>query len=171
MFQDVTALLAEPGELLIAEPQARKSGNVGDVDLNWHDRRVYRLSTCADPGRAGQRPLSGGDADSIDPVSTETQRPGGNLERNLLGAIALVMVVSGTAGMLTVAEPGWPGIVLRSGIILAAIWVALPSLRRLQRRTWIAIGIPALVLMFRPWLILWGGLAGVVVWVFSRRKR
>ncbi|MDH3500231.1 MAG: hypothetical protein OEM97_08925 [Acidimicrobiia bacterium] len=104
-------------------------------------------------------------------MSTETQRPGGNLERNLLGAIALVMVVSGTAGMLTVAEPGWPGIVLRSGIILAAIWVALPSLRRLQRRTWIAIGIPALVLMFRPWLILWGGLAGVVVWVFSRRKR
>lgn len=170
VFQDLTALRTVPGKLLVTEPEAREPGHVGDIDLNGHDRRVYRLVTSSQPGREQKTP-SGRDADSIVPVSTKAQRTGGNLERNMLGAVALIMIGSGAAGMLTVDDPGWPGIVLRSGIILGAIWVALPSLRRLQRRTWIAIGIPALVLMFRPWLILWGALAGAIVWVFSRRNR
>ncbi len=73
--------------------------------------------------------------------------------------------------MVTQSEPGWPGIVLRAGIILGAIWLVLPNLRRVNRRTWATIGIPALVLLLRPQLILWGAAVGFVVWLLTRWKR
>lgn len=98
-----------------------------------------------------------------------TEAPSRNIERIMLGIAAAVLVVAGTIGMVVSDDPGWPGIVLRSGIILAAIWFALPSLTRLSRRAWVSIGIPAVVLMFRPRLILWGLALGALFFAFSRK--
>ncbi len=89
----------------------------------------------------------------------------------MLAATAAAMIIGGTVGMITQDQPGWPGIVLRSGIILAAIWVATPSLRRVRRKTWLALAIPALVLMLRPRLLVWGLAGGGIAWILTRWKR
>jgi hypothetical protein len=98
-----------------------------------------------------------------------TDAPPRNVERITLGIVATLLIGAGAIGMVVSDDPGWPGIVLRSGIILAAIWFALPNLTRLSRRAWIAIGIPAVVLLFRPRLILWGLALGIAFFVASRK--
>jgi hypothetical protein len=92
-----------------------------------------------------------------------------NPERTALGALAIVAICAGVWGMITSEGPGWPGITLRSGIILAAIWIALPNLRRLRPATWYAMAAPTFVLLARPRLILWGLALGAAIWVANRR--
>ena len=104
-------------------------------------------------------------------MSTPESTADRDYERHLLGAIALIMLGGGAIGLATESDPGWPGIVLRSGIILGAIWIGLPSLRRMRRRTMAAFAIPVVVLMVRPRLILIGVVVGLVVWLVTRQWR
>ena len=131
---------------------------MGDIDVDGHGPGVYRFSTVARPQPSQAIPS---------PQMTDPSPR--NVERIMLGVAAALLVGAGAIGMAVTDDPGWPGIVLRSGIILAAIWFALPSLTRLSQRAWITIAIPALVLLFRPRLILWGLALGVAFFFASRK--
>lgn len=42
------------------------------------------------------------------------------------------------------------GIAARVGLVLAALWIAFPVLTQVDRRTYVFIGLGALVLLWRP---------------------
>lgn len=83
-----------------------------------------------------------------------------------LGVLAVLFLSVGGYGALRRLDPAWPGVMLRAGILLAALWFAAPAFGRLSRRVLIGVGIVAAVIVVRPTLILWGlaaGLAGIVL--------
>jgi len=79
------------------------------------------------------------------------------VRRNLLGLIALGFI--GFAAILCLTPPlaeyrpaGLMG--LRAGIVLGALWLALPDLYRLPRWSWLAVaGVVALVVFARGVLL------------------
>ena len=88
------------------------------------------------------------------------------MHRPTLGVIAALLAVGGVLAMAVDLGEGhvvWGGMLLRSGVVLGAIWLVLPSARRIPAAGWVAIAIFSAVLVFRPRLVVWGLLASVVV--------
>lgn len=92
-------------------------------------------------------------------------------QRITLGLIALAFLAAGGVAAFLGLDPAWPGVVLRAGIILAAIWFAAPAFSRLSRRTAIGVGVVAAVIVIRPTLILWGLVAGLAALVLAGRNK
>ena len=80
--------------------------------------------------------------------------------RPTLGAVALVIFVAGLVVTFIPSMTGddrlWGGILVRAGGILGALWLVLPSARRLPRAAWVGFGVAVSVLVVRPRLALYG---------------
>lgn len=88
--------------------------------------------------------------------------------RRIIGAAALAVVIGG-ALLYWNGEAPTGGVLLRSGVVLAAIWFAWPALARVDTR-WLIPAVLALILIVtRPLLLLWL-LPLLVVLGFLRRS-
>lgn len=88
--------------------------------------------------------------------------------RRIIGAAALAVVIGG-ALLYWNGEAATGGVLLRSGVVLAAIWFAWPALARVDTR-WLIPAVLALILIVtRPLLLLWL-LPLLVVLGFLRRS-
>jgi hypothetical protein len=88
------------------------------------------------------------------------------MHRPTLGVIAALLTITGALAMAIDLGEGhvvWGGMLLRAGFVLGAVWLVLPSARRIPAPVWLGIAIFSAVLVFRPRLVLWGLLAAVVV--------
>lgn len=82
------------------------------------------------------------------------------MSRAYLGVVAAVFLAAGLV-LTFVSDPGpdelaWGGILLRSGMLLGAWWLVLPSAKRIRPAVWVGIGVVVAVLAVRPRWILWG---------------
>lgn len=94
------------------------------------------------------------------------------MNRTALGvAVALLLVVGAVMTVAPDMDSMTGGVLLRSGLVLGAVWLVLPRARELSTTTWLGIGIFASVLVVRPRLILWGLLVGGVVSLLGVRTR
>jgi hypothetical protein len=80
------------------------------------------------------------------------------MHRPTLGVIGALLLVAGAVG-IWLAAPGtqeylWASIVLRSGAVMGAIWLALPAIRGTSKRTLVVIAILAAVLVLRPKMVV-----------------
>lgn len=94
-----------------------------------------------------------------------------NAQRISFGVFALALLIVGAYGAVTSVDPTWPGLLIRAGIVVAAIWFAAPSVSRVSRRTVIGISVVAAVLVIRPRLILLGLAAGVAAALLAGRSK
>ncbi len=88
------------------------------------------------------------------------------MHRPTLGVIAGLLVAGGAFAMLVDLGENhvvWGGMLLRAGLVLGAVWLVLPSARRIPVAGWLGIGIFSAVVVFRPRLVLWGLALSVVV--------
>ncbi len=82
------------------------------------------------------------------------------MHRPSLGVIAAVLLVAGL--VMTFLQGGevddlfWGGVLLRAGGVLGALWLVLPSARRMPRWAWAGLAVLGVVLALRPRLILIG---------------
>lgn len=95
------------------------------------------------------------------------------MHRPSLGIIAFALLVGGTALLVRPVEGDTylGAVTLRSGLVLGAIWLALPNLRRIPRRVLYGIAVVAGVLIFRPRLILYALPVAAMFTVASRWSR
>ena len=91
-------------------------------------------------------------------------------QRITLGIVALGFAAAGLVGWLTGAEVGWPQILLRVAIVLAAIWLAAPGFHRLPRRVAIGLGAGAAMLALRPRFVLGALVLALLVMLLWRRQ-
>lgn len=92
-------------------------------------------------------------------------------QRQILGALAIALVVVGAALALTGAErQDMAGMCVRIGLILGAAWLALPDLQRPGAK-WLfaAIGVFAFVVAKFPKLTIYAGIALVAIAVLRPR--
>lgn len=80
------------------------------------------------------------------------------MHRPTLGAIAAILLLAGAVG-IWLTTPGtqehiWAAIVLRSGAVIGAIWLALPAMRRTSKRALVVVAILAAVLVLRPKMVV-----------------
>ncbi len=97
------------------------------------------------------------------------------MQRTILGIITAGLLVTGIALML------WPGVsdqtaqtggvLVRAGTILAAVWFALPSVRRLPRWIIILLLSAGLLVILRPRLIVLALPVAIVVLLATGRTR
>jgi hypothetical protein len=74
--------------------------------------------------------------------------------RRIIGAAALAVIIGGVFFYWN-GEAATGGVLLRSGVVLAAIWFAWPALARVDTK-WILPALLALgVIATRPLLLLW----------------
>ncbi len=89
------------------------------------------------------------------------------MHRPSLGIIAGALLAVGL--VMTFLQGGdvddlfWGGVLLRAGGVLGALWLVLPSARKMPRWAWAGIAVVGLVLALRPRLIV----VGFVVAVFT----
>jgi hypothetical protein len=88
--------------------------------------------------------------------------------RRIIGIAALAAVVGGGIVYWNGAIANG-GVLLRSGVILGAIWFAWPALARVDRRWLIPAVLAIVVLVTRPALLLWVLPALVVLGLLRRR--
>ncbi|MGQ0848421.1 MAG: hypothetical protein ACT4OP_04780 [Actinomycetota bacterium] len=89
--------------------------------------------------------------------------------RPVLGIVALAL--AGLGGWLWIEDDqATGGIFLRVGLVLGALWLAAPSLRRLDGRRLLPIAIAVALAAARPALLIWLGPA-LLAWVLVRRRR
>lgn len=100
------------------------------------------------------------------------------MNRTALGWLVAAMLLVGGAMLIVAAwDDTFGGVLVRSGVMLGAVWLALPRARELSQTTWAGIAVFGIVLVARPRLILWGFLASLVITIFGvlgrldRRKR
>ena len=92
------------------------------------------------------------------------------LQRITIGVAAVAALAVGGYGIAVSLDPSWPPIVLRSGIILAALWFAAPAFKTASRREWIGVSVVAAVVAIRPRLILWGLAAALIAAIVFGRS-
>ena len=66
-----------------------------------------------------------------------------------IGVVA-VLSLAGAALLAVSGDDTSAGIAARIGLVLVAFWIAFPVLTEVDRRTYLFIGIGALVLLWRP---------------------
>ena len=95
------------------------------------------------------------------------------MHRPTLGILTLALAAGGLTWWL------WPGsagdisgqVVVRASLILGALWVGLPAIRRAPRWLLVTIGVVALVLIARPQFLIWGVLGGLVIGILAGPAR
>ncbi len=96
------------------------------------------------------------------------------MQRAVLGVVSLALIVWGVLDMVwwdTAGAGTTGGVLLRAGLVLGAIWLALPGLRRVPRHLLIwGAGVAAL-LVVRPRLLLIGLPAAIVLAVLTGPRR
>lgn len=95
------------------------------------------------------------------------------MHRPSLGIISLVLLVGGTALLVRPlnGDTYLGAISLRSGLVLGALWLALPNLRRIPRRVLYGIAVLAIVIIVRPRLIVFALPVAAMFSVASRWSR
>ena len=87
------------------------------------------------------------------------------MHRPSLGIASLALIVGGAVFMVWPidGDPYFGAIGVRAGLVLGALWLALPNIRRVPRWLLSAVGVLAAVVIVRPRLILWAiPIAGLV---------
>jgi hypothetical protein len=130
---------------------------VGDVDVYRHGRSV----------RAGSAPAIG---DNLPPVAEGNPLRGTAIALGALGVLAMLI------GLVTIvlADPGegspTGGVLIRTGAVLGAIALVLPSIRKPSLPTVLVAGAGLVLVLVRPGLV-WAALIGWVAWVLLSRQR
>jgi hypothetical protein len=99
------------------------------------------------------------------------------MKRMQIGLIALVLLVSAVVlylmGAVANAMAGTVGGLLRVGLVMGALWLAMPTLTTVFQRTpkWLltATAIAAIIVAIRPTIILYALGALVLLWLFGPR--
>jgi hypothetical protein len=79
------------------------------------------------------------------------------MHRPTLGVISLVLIIGGAILMMRPIDgDSYLGAIsVRAGLVLGAIWVSLPNIRRAPRWLLLAVSVLAIVLIIRPRLLLY----------------
>jgi hypothetical protein len=95
------------------------------------------------------------------------------MHRPTLGVISLVLIIGGTILMLRPIDgDSYLGAIgVRSGLVLGAIWVALPNIRRAPHWLLYAVAVLAAVLIVRPRLVLYALPVAAVVAIVGATSR
>ena len=95
------------------------------------------------------------------------------MHRPTLGVISLVLIIGGTILMLRPIDgDSYLGAIgVRSGLVLGAIWVALPNIRRAPHWLLYAVAVLAAVLIVRPRLVLYALPVAAVVAIVGATTR
>ena len=95
------------------------------------------------------------------------------VHRPTLGVISLVLLIAGVILMLRPPNGDmYLGAVgVRSGLVLGALWLALPNIRRAPRWLLYAVTVVAAVLIVRPRLFLWSLPVAALVAFFGATSR
>jgi len=99
------------------------------------------------------------------------------MQRNLLGVIALVLLVAGGVVALGLAGPAssasWTGSAIKIGLMLGAIWLALPQIERWLVNTpqWLLVAslIGIVLIAIRPWGAVVIVPLLIAMWLFGPR--
>lgn len=100
----------------------------------------------------------------------------GNPLRGTAIAIGVVGVVGMVAGliMILLADPGEAsptgGVLIRTGAVLGAVALILPSIRKPSLPTLLVAGVGLALVLARPGLV-WAALIGWVAWALLSRQR
>ena len=92
-------------------------------------------------------------------------------QRIAIGVIAALFLGVGAVGVIGDLDPAWPQILLRGGILLAAVWFAAPAFSRVPRRVLIGLSVVGLMVVVRPRLILWSIVLGAGISILGGRTR
>lgn len=79
------------------------------------------------------------------------------MTRALLGVVVVVLAAVAAWGWLVADEAILAGVTARTGVVLAAVWVAWPSLLRTSVRSWIITVVAIGLVILRPraaWVVL-----------------
>lgn len=95
------------------------------------------------------------------------------MHRPTLGIISLVLIMGGAILMLRpIGGDSYLGAIsVRAGLVLGAIWVSLPNIRRAPRWLLSAIAVLAMVLIVRPRLMLYALPVAAVVALVGATSR
>ncbi len=95
------------------------------------------------------------------------------MHRPTLGVISLVLIIGGAILMLRPIDgDSYLGAIgVRSGLVLGAIWVALPNIRRAPHWLLYAVAVLAAVLIVRPRLVLYALPVAAVVAIVGATSR
>lgn len=95
------------------------------------------------------------------------------MHRPTLGVISLVLIIGGAILMLRPIDGDTylGAIGVRSGLVLGAIWVALPNIRRAPHWLLYAVAVLAGVLIVRPRLVLYALPVAAVVAIVGATSR
>ena len=95
------------------------------------------------------------------------------MHRPTLGVISLVLIIGGAILMVRpIDNDSYLGAIsVRAGLVLGAIWVSLPNIRRAPRWLLSAVTVLAVVLIVRPRLLLYALPVAVVVAVVGATSR
>lgn len=99
------------------------------------------------------------------------------MQRNLMGLIALLLLVAGGVAALSYTSPtssaSWAGGAIKIGLVLGAIWLALPQIERFLRKTpqWLLVVslIGILLIAVRPWAAVAVVPLLIGMWIFGPR--
>lgn len=125
MFEDDAQLFPIGVQLVWTEVQPGEAGDMGDVDVDRHGSG----SVGEGPGR---------------PI-----RPYRRHMRRLL-AVTTLAVLGGASFAAFGDDTALAGMLFRVGVVLGAIWLAWPSLERIDRRTVWVLAVGGLVILLRP---------------------
>lgn len=95
------------------------------------------------------------------------------MHRPTLGVISLVLIIGGAILMLwPISDDSYLGAIsVRAGLVLGAIWVSLPNIRRAPSWLLWAISVLAVVLIVRPRLLLYALPVAALVALFGASTR
>jgi hypothetical protein len=95
------------------------------------------------------------------------------MHRPTLGVISLVLIIGGAILMLRPIDgDSYLGaIAVRSGLVLGAIWVALPNIRHAPGWLFYAVAVLAAVLIVRPRLVIYALPVAAVVAIVGATSR
>ena len=87
------------------------------------------------------------------------------MHRPTLGVISLILIIGGGILMLRPIDgDSYLGAIgMRSGLVLGAVWLALPNIRRMPHWLLYALAVLAAVLIVRPRLVLYAFPVAAVV--------
>lgn len=93
------------------------------------------------------------------------------MHRPTVGILALLLLATGAATewLVPLDDDLIPGACLRVGIVLAALWLALPNMNRFPRWQLVGLALGLLAVLRWPKLILFAIPIGVLVWLLGPR--
>lgn len=176
MLQDQAKLVLVALELVVAQTETGKTGDMGNINLNRHSPESV--------GKRVRYPSGLSERVQIPVSSTRictrlagyranvTTTNGLRSTAFTLGVIGMASISIGVGiaifGGQGLSEPS-AGILIRVGAVLGATALILPSLRRPSFPTIAIISVGTILVLARPGLI-WVGLIGWVAWLIAGRQ-